>query len=277
MPCRSAVIALLTSVMLLAACASPPQTSSAVSAWMARLPTTDVLLLGEQHDAPDHQAFQREVVQHLARQGRLAALVLEMAEQGHSTRGLPPDSPPERVQAALAWQDLAWPWAAYGPVVMAAVQAGVPVLGGNLPRQALQDAMKNRAIDDLLTPTQWQKHQKNIAQGHCDLLPPQQWAPMARVQVARDQALAQTVAQAVQAGHTVVLVAGGWHVRHDLGVPLHLPAGLSRQVVLAQAGDAPPTAADTLGADHLWATPALPPTDHCADLRARFQRTTPAP
>lgn len=275
MPCRPAVIALLTSVILLSACTSLAPTQALVAGWLERLPPTDLLLLGEQHDAPDHQAFQREVVLHLAGRGRLAALVMEMAEQGRSTRGLPPDSPPDQVQMALAWQDNAWPWAAYGPVVMAAVRAGVPVLGGNLPQQALRDTMKNIAIDDLLTRDQWQKHQENIAQGHCGLLPAHQLAPMARVQVARDRTLAETATQSAQAGRTVVLVAGSWHVRRDVGIPLHLPDRLSHQVVLAQAGPLPQESPGALGADHLWTTPALPPTDYCAGLRMRLQPRSP--
>ena len=40
----------------------------------------DVLLLGEQHDAPEHQHWQRDQVMQSARQGQLAAVVLEMAQ-----------------------------------------------------------------------------------------------------------------------------------------------------------------------------------------------------
>ncbi|MFN3830549.1 MAG: ChaN family lipoprotein, partial [Tepidimonas ignava] len=87
------------------------------------------LLLGEQHDADAHQALQAAVVQVLAEQGRLAALVLEMAERGQNTRALAPNAPQAAVQAALQWNDRGWPWRRYGPVVMTAVRAGVPVLG----------------------------------------------------------------------------------------------------------------------------------------------------
>jgi uncharacterized iron-regulated protein len=102
------------------------------------------------------------------------------------------------------------------------------------------------------------------------LLPESQIAPMARIQLARDRAMAQTLASAVQRagpGKTVVLVAGNGHVRRDLGVPLYLPAGLAHQVVMAQAGEA------NVGgqpADAVWRTRALPPRDHCAELRQRM-------
>ena len=47
-----------------------------------------LLLLGEQHDAAAHQQWQAQTVQWLAQRQQLAALVLEMAEAGHSTQGL---------------------------------------------------------------------------------------------------------------------------------------------------------------------------------------------
>ena len=57
---------------------------------MALLPA-DALLLGEQHDAAEHQAIERETVEALAARGRLAALAIEMAEEGHEHR--PPRRP----------------------------------------------------------------------------------------------------------------------------------------------------------------------------------------
>ena len=91
------------------------------AAWPERLQQwlpADVLLLGEQHDAPDHQRLQRETVAWLASRGQLAALVMEMAERGHSTQGLPRDASEAQAQAALQWDDAAWPWKAYGPAVV---------------------------------------------------------------------------------------------------------------------------------------------------------------
>ncbi|MDZ4127698.1 MAG: ChaN family lipoprotein, partial [Hydrogenophaga sp.] len=69
----------------LTACGSTTQPNQAHAAWLApvgQLPATPLLLLGEQHDAPEHQALQRETVQTLSQAGRLAAVVMEMLEQG---------------------------------------------------------------------------------------------------------------------------------------------------------------------------------------------------
>lgn len=255
---------------LLGACAHRPPT--AVSTLLERVLPTQVLLLGEQHDAPEHQALQRDVVQTLALRGQLGALVLEMAEQGHQTTGLPKDAGEARVREALNWTDQGgWPWPVYSPVVMAAVRAGVPVLGGDLPRSQMTAAMSNAALESRIGSGVLQEQRQGIREGHCDLLPESQIAPMTRIQLARDDTMARTVADAVEkagAGKTVVLVAGNGHVRRDLGVPLYLPRALAHRVVMAQAGD-PRSAAP---ADAVWLTPAQPPRDHCAELRQQFKR-----
>ena len=222
-----AVVALLA-----AACAAPPAAFNAadpgfnVSQRVSALLPADILLLGEQHDAPDHQQLERETVQALADRGQLTALALEMADQGTSTTGLTPDASEDIVRTALVWNDAGWPWAAYGPVVMAAVRAGVPVLGANLPRARMRDAMANDALDTHLPTAQLQTQRTRIREGHCDLLPESQIAPMTRIQIARDAAMAQTVMAARQPGKTVLLIAGSGHVDRTLGVPTHLPQNI---------------------------------------------------
>ena len=258
-------------------------TSVSTTAWPTRLQAllpADVLLLGEKHDAAEHQQWQRDTVQALAARGQLAAVVMEMAEQGHSTTGLPRDATEAQVQAALQWKDAAWPWKAYGPVVMAAVAAGVPVWGGNLPRARMRDAMADAAWDRHLPAPALQRQYEALREGHCGLLPESQIAPMARIQIARDAAMARTATEARVSGQTVLLIAGGGHVLRSLGVPTHLPAGLISKVALAQAGEAQAAikkeapanmSADTdADADAIVATPALPAKNHCAELREQW-------
>lgn len=247
----------------------------AASPWPDRLQTllpADVLLLGEQHDAADHQRLQREAVVWLAARNQLAALVLEMAERGHTTAGLPPGATEAEVQKALGWNDTAWPWKAYGPVVMAAVGAGVPVLGGNLPRSRMRAAMGEAAWDQHLPAPALQRQYTALREGHCGLLPEAQIAPMARIQIARDASMAQAAEEALRPGQTVVLVAGGGHVLRSLGVPTHWPKSLVSKVALALTGKA--QAAIKTDADTVIETPALPPRDACAELREKWR---PAP
>lgn len=261
----------------LTACAStalPHQAHAALLVQAQQLPATPLLLLGEQHDAPEHQALQRATVQTLSQRGQLAALVLEMAEQGLQTTGLPRSASETEVRQALQWTDdthSGWPWAVYGPVVMAAVEAGVPVLGGNLPRTQMRTAMANPALDQRLPPEALAQQQTQIREGHCGLLPEGQIAPMTRIQIARDRSLAEVAVAALRPGQTVLLVAGNGHVRRDLGVPQHLPTGLPHHVVMVQAGSIPGTPSNNQ-ADTVWTTPPRPPTDHCAALKQQMGR-----
>jgi uncharacterized iron-regulated protein len=281
-----AVTAALLGILL--GCAAPPSTPAmapstvfaasttqapepaAVWRQLERLLPADALLMGEQHDSPEHQRLHRAVVEVLAERGILAAVALEMAEQGSSTAGLPANASEQQVRDALKWREVSWPWAAYGPAVMAAVHAGLPVLGANLPASETRNAMQSVAYDNHLTPGMWQKQQELIREGHCGLLPERQIVPMTRVQLARDAAMARTVRAARQAGKTVLLIAGNGHVNRELGVPTHLGHDLRVSALVLSPQRAPGATLDLPPADAVWLTPTLPPRDYCADLRSQM-------
>ena len=278
MNCRTPVpAALAVCVVLLAGCAAGgAQTHEAHTTareLQQQLLPTPLLLLGEQHDATAHQALQAALVQQLGASGTLAALVTEMAEAGNSTAALPPTAGESEVRRALRWDDnrQAWPWDAYGPAIMAAVRAGVPVLGGNLPAADMRAAMAESTFDSALPPKALAAQQDQIREGHCGLLPESQMAPMTRIQIARDQSLARTAVSALQPGKTVLLVAGNQHVRRDLGVPAHLSAGQVYRIAIALPENLDP-AASAGQADQIWRSPALPPRDHCAEFKQQMQR-----
>ena len=275
---RACAPAWLSLVLLaLPGCALQPPSTPADSAWQAELerwPASDALLLGEQHDAPEHQRWEADSVRWLAERGRLAALVIEMAEAGTGTDGLPPDANAAQVYAALRWNEAAWPWERYRAVIMAAVAAGVPVRGGNLPRSRMRAAMQDEALDRHLPPAALALQRNAIEEGHCGLLPADRVMPMVRIQLARDASMAHAVQQARQDGRTVLLAAGWGHVRRDLGVPTWLPANFNAKVAIAQAGQA--RAAIESEANYIHPTPALAPRDHCAELRARPPGRVPA-
>lgn len=254
---------------LLAGCSSPMTTDDSITRQrLTALLPTDALLLGEQHDAPDHQRIEREVVQVLAARHELAALALEMAEQGRSTAALPRDASADAVRAALQWRDRDWPWATYGGAVMLAVRADVPVLGANLPRAQMRAAMEDRQLELRLKGPALKAQQQRIRLGHCELLPEGQITPMTRIQIARDIAMAQTVSGAAVPGKTVLLLAGAGHVDRHLGVPQHLPTNFTSKSA-GLVGPAELGAADTLASfDAVWPARPAPEKDHCAEFEA---------
>jgi uncharacterized iron-regulated protein len=235
---------LILGLILLTACAAPLPS-----------PLPDVLLLGEQHDEPAHQRWHRQTVEQLIARGQVAAVALEMAEQGRSTAGLARDASETDVKASLGWDDKGWPWSAYGPAVMAAVRADIPVLGANLPLARLREVMADASLDKAVSAAVLQAQREAVRSGHCDLLPASQLGPMTRVQIARDRTMAQVLRGAVRPGQTVVLIAGAGHVDPTLGVPLHLDGGLRAYSRVWPAG--------------------APKQDYCAALRRQLDKRAP--
>ena len=270
-PTRSLVAWMPWLILLLCACTSlgplPPVTLDEAQSRLNRLLPADVLLIGEQHDASEHQRIEQLMTQALAARQQLAALALEMAEQGRNTAGLPTDASESQVREALGWSSQSWPWDAYGPAIMTAVRAGVPVHGANLPRAQMRASMQEAALDQVLTAQGLKEQQDAVREGHCQLLPESQIAPMTRIQLARDRAMAQTLLSLRQSGKTVLLLAGGGHVRRDIGVPVHLGSQLRVKVLLARAGSAATTEGPEF--DMVWPTPPLPPKDYCAELKSK--------
>ena len=248
-----------------------PETQAVTTMRLDALLPMDALLLGEQHDATEHQQIHQQVIALLAQRGLLAALALEMADAGATTAKLHPSSTEQQVKNALNWNDKGWPWADYGPAVMTAVRAGVLVVGANLPRGAMRGSMADSTLDGQLPGPALKAQQQLIRVGHCNLLPESQITPMTRIQIARDMKMAETLTEVALPGKVVVLLAGSAHADRLLGVPQHLPASFKTKAVRMRAGDA--AAADKADAfDAVWATPALPEKDYCAAFKVQMQK-----
>ncbi|WP_374522707.1 ChaN family lipoprotein [Hydrogenophaga sp.] len=269
---RTLATALLACALLTACAATVDNAGRSFQDLVTGMGAPALLLVGEQHDAIAHQRLQRQLIKALGGEHRLAAVVMEMAEQGKSTAGLAPSASEAEVRQALDWSEqTGWPWPVYGPVVMSAVRQGIPVHGGNLPRQAMRSAIQDPSLDQLLSPSSLAQQEEGIRQGHCGLLPDSQIPSMVRVQIARDRTLARTAENLVQPGKTVMLIAGQGHVRRDLGVPVHLPAELSQYIVMARTQAEAEHTGD-LPADSTWTTDAPPAKDHCAELKRQLGR-----
>lgn len=246
----------------------------AQSDWRAQvnaLPNAELILLGEQHDAPEHQELARLSVEALASKQALSALVLEMADAGVSTEGMPTGASEAAVRARLKWNDAGWPWTRYGPVVMEAVRAGVPVVGSNLPRSAMKAAMKDDALDGKVPSAVLAGHRERMIEGHCGLLPESQVPAMARIQIARDERMAQTASMWMRSGKSVLLLAGAEHVKKDRGIPLLLDAKSKGKVTVIWMQAATAINKDPALADLDWQTPPISPKDYCADMKKSMQ------
>jgi uncharacterized iron-regulated protein len=237
-----------------------------------RLAVAPRVLVGEQHDNPDHHALQLWLLRELAAQRAQGSLLMEMlnpdqqarvdAAQTATRAGQPPADPFK----ALAWQ-ANWDWSVYGALVTYALRQPYPLLSANLDRAQIMQIYKQRPVLEGNASTTKQVQATlldDIRESHCGLLPQAQMPAMLAVQQQRDRRMAERL---MAAPTPALLLAGAFHVRKDLGVPLHLEdlgAGEGNAVlILAEVGKT----VSAQSADYVWYTAAQPELDHCAKLR----------
>lgn len=239
---------------------------------LQRLAAAPKVLVGERHDNPDHHALQLWLLRALATQREQGSLLLEMLTPDQQAkvddvRALAAQGKaPQDMIGALNWQP-GWAWSLYGPLVQYAVRQPYPLQAANLERREVMEIYKSipTLTGEYSTSATVQEGLfKQIRTSHCNLLPESQLPAMLAVQQQRDRRMAEAVIAAPQPS---ILFAGAYHVRRDLGVPLHLrdlQADEGLQVlILADAGSkvAPESA------DYVWYTAAQPEQDHCAKFR----------
>jgi uncharacterized iron-regulated protein len=239
---------------------------------VGRLAMAPRVIVGEQHDNPDHHALQLRLLRALADRRAQGSLLLEMLTPDQQPRvnkvraELKTTGWPDDLPKALAWQS-GWDWTLYGPVVRFALAQPYPLLAANLDTNevrriyaqapVLNGARSNSASvkGELLA---------QVRESHCGLLPEAQMPAMLAVQQQRDRRMAERLLAAPMPS---LLFAGAYHARKDIGVPVHLldlgVSGATVVLMLAQEG-----AEITPGmADYVWYTAAMPEPDYCAQLR----------
>jgi uncharacterized iron-regulated protein len=263
------------------------------------LAATDMALLGERHDNPDHHALQAWMLRRMIEAGRRPAVAFEMmsSDQAPAIAAHLATAPRDAagLGAALGWEKSGWPdWRLYSPIAQAAMDAGLPVVAANLPRETTRAISKGNppeglaarlGIDRPLPPALAADMVEELKSSHCNQLPESAVAPMMAVQRARDAAMAEAMAAAAGTPGTdaAALVTGSGHARSDRGVPLHLRRIAPGARILTVApvevepgkttpesyrrffGDGP------LPFDIVWFTPKVDDVDHCAGLAEKFR------
>ncbi|HEK1770513.1 TPA: ChaN family lipoprotein [Pseudomonas putida] len=227
------------------------------------------ILVGEKHDNPDHHALQRWLLQALQTARPQGSVVLEMLQPAQQPlidkvqrqAQLPSDLP-----AALDWQQ-GWDWQMYAPIVREALKGLGVLLAGDLSPEAMREAYRRQPVLSGVRSNAPQVKAallEQVREGHCGLLPESQLPAMLVIQQQRDRHMAERLLAAPQ---PALLLAGAYHARKDLGVPLHLidlqAQGDTRVLLLAEVGQK----VEAGMADYVWYTAALPEQDYCAQLR----------
>lgn len=254
---------------------------------LSSLQQSRIVILGEKHDNPDHHALQRAVLAALRDSGTLASVSFEMldASQRPALESLATVDlrSEEALKAHLQWDEDGWDWSFYGPLLLDAVRAGVPIRAANISMDemmAVYGARLPPETEAALDESQIARLYTEIDESHCGMLPESQFPAMVRVQQARDARMAESVVSAEAGVH--VLIAGNFHARHDLGVSNYLPEvdGAVVSVGILEANpellaplDYLQAFSDVLPYDYVWFTPAVAAQDYCASLREGREQT----
>lgn len=213
--CASASVALWAALFAFPAVAEIPDAAQ----------KAQVVVLGEQHDNPDHHARQAAWTAALAPK----ALVFEMLTPAQAARAAAPWQTQAQLDALIEWSTTAWPsFDMYYPIFAAAPDA--VIYGAGVPRKELRRALERPLTENPLAPrfgldappdAEEQAQREALqAAAHCDALPEQMLPVMVDAQRLRDMTLADVALRALQAtGGPVVVITGNGHARSDWGMP----------------------------------------------------------
>jgi uncharacterized iron-regulated protein len=184
---------------------------------------------------------------------------------------------------AVDWSRSGWPdFRLYEPIVRAALEAGVPVVGANLSRAvtqtvrrggigALDSTVRARLGLERVLPLEGSIALfAEIRRSHCDAIPDESVERMADVQRARDAQMAEALVRAATRDGAV-LIAGAGHTRVDRGVPWALARqGPGAPVVALALVEVRKDLLDPAGYgpegtayDAVWFTPRVDDRDPC--------------
>jgi uncharacterized iron-regulated protein len=282
------------------------------AALAAAVAGADFVLLGEVHDNVDHHLLQARLLRAAIAAGRRPALAFEMltADQQPAVDASLARAPkdPDALAKAVAWKESHWPdFAWYRPIFAAGLDAALPVVAANLPRdemrsivkkgaEALDEPLRTRLARDEPVPAEVLAGLRDeMRESHCNELPEAMIDPLVLAQRARDAQMALRMAEAGRE-RGAVLVTGNGHARTDRGVPAALARELPGRRIVSVAflevdADARAPAAQVaailkdLGAkafpfDYAVFTPGAKRDDPCEGLRERSRerpKEPPAP
>lgn len=254
----------------------------------ARIAASRFVVLGENHDNPDHHALQARLLAAVVAAGRSPSVAYEMwdtSQQGALDTYLR-DHPRDAAGLgdAIGWDD--WPdWSMYQPIAEVALAAGLRLVAANAPLPVLQAASQGGlgALDPAfvartglgrpLADAAQTALAAEMASAHCGITPDVA-NRMTVIQRVWDASLADSlVRNATPSG--AVLIAGSGHARTDRAVPAIVRLADPGASVLAVAfvevapGLTVPGQyaafqfAAALPFDYVWFTPGTPKPPAC--------------
>ncbi|WP_395402472.1 ChaN family lipoprotein [Pseudoduganella sp. UC29_106] len=207
------------------------KSNSDLPAVVAAPANPQVLLLGEVHDNAQGHKLRFDELKRRVEAGWRPVIAMEQFDRDKQERldsaqkGCLDASCLIKVMSGPGWN-----WQLYHPVIQLALDNHLPLIAANLSRSEASRVVRDGVASsfdaatvsayklDKPLPAELRKAQeREIKEGHCDMLPDMMIPGMVDAQVARDIWMAKLIRE--QQPRDVVLIAGNGHVRKDIGVP----------------------------------------------------------
>ncbi|KDE38898.1 putative lipoprotein [Nitrincola lacisaponensis] len=242
---------------------------------LSDLPEGGWLMIGEQHNHPDHHSTETFFIRLLAHAGKLGNVIFEMVDieqQSQFDQWLGNGS--NASGHDLHWNPNKWNWMDYRDQVSFALDLAPRVLAGNISDSQVAKIMKG----DIAVESHSTKHSEllinTIIQGHCNKISSTQAQPMVDVQIARDQFMASQMRENTSPGKINLLIAGAGHIRSDIGVSNWIDSDIkTKSIILQQVGESENPNSymkshinEQPVADLILFVPAIPSIDYCQHL-----------
>ena len=249
---------------------------------LSDMQSADAVLLGEIHDNPRHHELRAQLLREPALKQR--NIVAEHLDAGQVVGT--GDMLLSRLEQA-GFDATGWQWPLHQPLFAAALDQGMTVYGGNLPRDQTRVVFNSRGsslgvglqallLHAPLSDDSLAALRREIDEGHCGALPAMMFEVMMAVHRARDASMANELMQHLPA----VLLSGNGHAWKHLGVPHILaanrPGMRSLSVLFLEHGPFADAAAQAEWlqswqgkADYVWVTPPVSRPDPCLSLQKK--------
>ena len=216
------------------------------SAWITEerlyteLSEYEYLLLGENHNNPDHHLLQAHILNRLVATGEKPTVVMEMLVQ-EAWQDQPAFwTDAELLQQQAEARNAGWPWKLYAPVLRSIVQNGLELVAGSIKSEILhagspkiESGWSRKMIAQyLITASGLRQLEHDIGESHCGYADTGFVQFMVRAQLQRDRVITSAL---VNSKPPVVLIAGSGHVRNSYAVPMQLLNTFRRSSFLSVA------------------------------------------
>lgn len=224
------------------------------------LATVNVVYLGERHTLERHHEFQQRIVADLAKKDVALVLALEQMEVHHQSTlnryaagKIDFDELAEQTDWRQRWQN----YEQYRPALEAARKAGAPIIALNARRETISAVFRKGGVEKLDEETRgelpakmqlddpaYEKLLGILLNVHLAATP--EWMrPMIEAQIARDEHMAQVLANFLKSpqgkNRTAIVLVGSGHVNYGLGLAARVRHRLhevkDRIVIMSESGD----------------------------------------